>query len=312
MPPERHADPPLPYLETFAKVAELSSFTAAAKELGLTQAAVSQRIQSLEHALRTAVLDRHGSRTLLTDAGRRLLPFAQRILALHREALAEVTGQPTVLAGELSLAASSIPGEHLLPAMLGEFGRLHPQVQVRVSVTDSRAAAQAVAAGEAHLGLVGDRSPVAHLEFRPFAADEMVIIAPAEHAWARRQRVPLESLAAEPLILREPGSGSRRCLEQALAQAGKTLAEFHVALELGSNEAIKEAVRRGLGVSVVSHQAAEKELQAEELHAVRIADLPLRRELYLVRDTRRALPAAAVAFQELALAKTRRQGGAAR
>ncbi len=134
----------------------------------------------------------------------------------------------------------------------------------------------------------------------------MVVIAPPEHAWAKRQRVTLERLAAEPLILREPGSGSRRCLEQALSQAGKTLSEFRVALELGSNEAIKEAVRRGLGVSVVSHQAAEKELQSDELHAVRIADLPLRRELYLVRDTRRALPAAAVAFQELALAPARR------
>ncbi len=155
---DRHADPPLPYLETFAKVAELSSFTAAAKELGLTQAAVSQRIQSLEQALRTAVFDRHGSRTLLTDAGRRLLPFAQRILALHHEAVAEVTGQSLVLSGDLALAASSIPGEHLLPAMLAEFGRLHPRVHVRVSVTDSRAAAQAVAGGEAHLGLVGDKS----------------------------------------------------------------------------------------------------------------------------------------------------------
>jgi DNA-binding transcriptional LysR family regulator len=300
---ERHADPPLPYLETFAKVAELSSFTAAAKELGLTQAAVSQRVQSLEQALRTAVFDRHGGGTLLTDAGRRLLPFAQRILALHHEAVAEVTGQPLVLAGDLSLAASSIPGEHLLPAMLGEFRRLHPQIRVRVSVTDSRAAAQAVASGEAHLGLVGDKIDGPHLEFRPFATDEMVVILPPEHAWARRQRVPLERLAGEPLILREPGSGSRRCFEQALAQAGKTLGEFRIALELGSNEAIKEAVRRGLGVSVVSRQAAEKELQADQLHAVRLADLTLRRELYLVRDMRRALPTTAVAFMEFALAR---------
>jgi DNA-binding transcriptional LysR family regulator len=303
MPAERHADPPLPYLETFAKVAELSSFTAAAKELGLTQAAVSQRIQSLEQALHTAVFDRHGSGTLLTDAGQRLLPFAQRILTLHREALGEVTGQPMALTGELSLAASSIPGEHLLPAMLAEFGRLHPAVRVRVSVADSRAAVQTVISGAAHLGLVGDKREGPHLEFRPFATDEMVVLTPPKHPWARRQRVSLERLVAEPLILREPGSGSRRCFEQALAAAGKTLGEFRVALELGSNEAIKQSVQRGLGVSVVSRQAAEKELQSEELHAVRISDLPLRRELYLVRDTRRALPTTAVAFLEFALGR---------
>jgi DNA-binding transcriptional LysR family regulator len=300
---ERHADPPLPYLETFAKVAELSSFTAAAKELGLTQAAVSQRIQSLEQALRTAVFDRHGGGTLLTDAGRRLLPFAQQILALHREAVGEITGRPLTLTGDLSLAASSIPGEHLLPAMLAEFGRQHPAIHVRVSVTDSRAAAQAVTSGEAHLGLVGDKIDGPHLELRPFATDEMLVITPPRHAWAKRQRVALERMAAEPLILREPGSGSRRCLEQALAAAGKTLAEFRIALELGSNEAIKESVRRGLGVSVISGHAVEKELQSGQLHAVRITDLPLRRELYLVRDTRRALPTTAVAFLEFALAR---------
>jgi DNA-binding transcriptional LysR family regulator len=303
---ERHADPPLPYLETFAKVAELSSFTAAAKELGLTQAAVSQRIQSLEQSLRTAVFDRHGSRPLLTDAGRRLLPFAQRILALHREAVSQVTGQPLTLAGELALAASSIPGEHLLPAMLAQFGRLHPGVRVRVSVTDSRAALQALSAGKAHLALVGDKIDGPHLEFRPFAADEMLIITPPDHAWGKRLRVSLERLAAEPLILREPGSGSRRCFEQALAQTGKTLSEFRVALELGSNEAIKKAVRGGLGVSVASRQAAEKEIESGELHAVRISDLPLRRELYLARDTRRALPATAVAFTEFALGQASR------
>ena len=112
------SDPLLPYLGTFSKVAELNSFTAAAKELGLTQAAVSQRIHSLENALEVSLFDRCGGRGELNETGRRLHPFAQRILALHRDAICEVTGRSATIAGELILAASSIPGEHLLPAML--------------------------------------------------------------------------------------------------------------------------------------------------------------------------------------------------
>src|SRR5438552_4644387 len=145
---ERHLDPPLPYLETFAKVAELASFTLAAKELGLTQAAISQRVHALEQALDTALFDRQPGKTAMTEAGQRLYLFAQRILALHHEAITQVTGRSAPLTGELALAASSIPGEHLLPAILAEFGREHPGVRVRVSVTDSLAVAKAVAEGQ--------------------------------------------------------------------------------------------------------------------------------------------------------------------
>src|SRR5690349_17384515 len=127
----------LPHLETFARAAELSSFTAAARALGLTQAAVSQRVQALEQALRVPLFRRQGGRVLPTEAGQRLYPYAQRILALHREARQEVTGQKAPLVGDLSLAASSIPGEHLLPAILSAFGQRYPFVQVRVTVTDS-------------------------------------------------------------------------------------------------------------------------------------------------------------------------------
>ncbi len=108
----------LPHLETFAKAAELGSFTRAAKALKLTQAAVSQRIQSLEHALDKSLFQRRGGRVLLTAAGKKLYAYAEQILELHRHAWREVASQETPLSGELLLAASSIPGEHLLPELL--------------------------------------------------------------------------------------------------------------------------------------------------------------------------------------------------
>src|SRR5689334_16214270 len=112
----------LPHLETFAKAAELTSFTGAARALGLTQAAVSQRIQALERALDVSLFQRRAGRVSLTEAGQRLYTYAERILALHREAIQEVAGHKSPLTGELSLAASSIPGEHLLPELLAAFG----------------------------------------------------------------------------------------------------------------------------------------------------------------------------------------------
>jgi DNA-binding transcriptional LysR family regulator len=289
----------LPHLETFAKAAELSSFTAAAQALGLTQAAVSQRVQALERTLGVSLFRRRGGRVFLTEAGQRLYPYAQRILSLHGEARQAVTGQKAPVVGALSLAASSIPGEHLLPAILSAFRQRYPHVQVRVTVTDSAVVLSQVEQGQAHLGLVGRRDDNPHLEFRAFACDELVVVVPAKHPLARRRRLPLHELCRQPLILREAGSGSRWCLEQALAATGRSLADLRVAADLGSNEAIKEAVLRGLGLAVLSTHALHREVRAGQLLALSVDGLALDREMFAVWDVRRALPITARLFLDV-------------
>ncbi len=289
----------LPYLETFVCAAERSSFTAAAKELGLTQAAVSQRIGALEQVLDVPLFTRQGGHVLLTDAGRRLHDYARRILELHREAIREVAGRRAPLTGELVLAASSIPAEHLLAERLATFRQRHPHVRVRVAVSDSREVMHQVEHGTAHLGLVGTREDNPHLEFGAFATDRLALVVPAGHPWAGRKRVTLTQLAGEPLVLREPGSGSRACLERALARAGTTLTGLRVALEVGSNEAIKDAVQRGMGIAVLSTHAVAADVAAGRLHALAVAGLRLERPMYVVRDRRRALPIAAQLFLDL-------------
>jgi DNA-binding transcriptional LysR family regulator len=289
----------IPHLETFVQAAELSSFTAAARALNLTQAAVSQRIAALEQDLGAPLFRRQGGRVLLTDAGRKLHQFAQRILDLHRQAREEVAGRPAPLTGELSLAASSIPGEHLLPRLLSVFGQRHPHVQVRAAVADSEEALARVEQGRAHVGLVGRKSDSPHLECRSFARDRMVLVVPPGHPWAGLESVSLQELANQPLLVREAGSGSRWRLEQALAGAGKSLRDLRVVLELGSNEAIKEAVLRGMGAAVLSTYAVEKEARAGELRCLSIAGLGMERELFAVYDRRRALPIPARLFLEL-------------
>jgi len=128
-----------------------------------------------------------------------------------------------------------------------------------------------------------------HLEFRAFACDTLKLVVPPGHPWHSRRQVSFKALFGQPLILREPGSGSRWCLEQALARAGESTRSLQVALELGSNEAIKEAVERGVGLAVLSCHAVRKEVKSGRLHALRVAGLALKRDIYVVWDGRRVL-----------------------
>jgi DNA-binding transcriptional LysR family regulator len=265
----------------------------------MTQAAVSQRIQALEQELAVQLFQRHGGRVLLTEAGRRLHAHAQRILTANQEARADVTGRQEPLAGELSLAASSVPGQHFLPQLLSIFQQRHPHIQVRATVADSQLALAQVEQGLAHLGLVGRKGDSPHLSYRTLACDRLALVVPASHAWARRKRVSLHDLTGEPLLLREAGSGSRSCLEQALARAGKSLRDLRVVLELGSNESIKESVLRGMGLAVLSTQTTQKEAEAGLFRLLQITGLSLERELFVVWDRRRALPISAQLFLEL-------------
>jgi DNA-binding transcriptional LysR family regulator len=286
----------LPHLETFCKAAELLNFTAAADALCLTQAAVSQRIKALEQQVGTALFERHAGRISLTEPGKRLYDYAQQILALHEKALAELGRPAPDVAGDLALAASTVPAEHLLPAILQEFQKRYPKVHVVATVADSSAVLSAVEEGRVSLGLVGRPGPAAWAESKPFARDRLVLVVPPDHRWLGQKRVTLAELKTEPLVLREPGSGSRACLEEAAQKQGLALADFHVSLELGSNEAIKEAVLRGAGVALLSAFAVNHDLENGRLSSVAVADLEMARDFYVVTARRRALSPAARAF----------------
>jgi DNA-binding transcriptional LysR family regulator len=286
----------LPYLETFSKAAELSSFTGAAKALRLTQASVSQRVQALEMSLGTPLFKRQGGRVLLTEPGQKLYDYAQRILDLHRQARREITGHDAPVGGELSLAASSIPGEHLLPALLSLFGQKYPHIQVRATISDSMGVVAQVERGEVSLGLVGRKTDNPHLEFRHLASDRMVLVVPPGHALSRRKKVSVKQLPRHPLILREVGSGLRHCFEKSLDKAGLSVTDLRVALELGSNEAIKEAVLQGIGIAILSTYAVQKELRTGHLHGLEVSDLHCDRDMYVVQDRRRVLPLSARLF----------------
>ena len=279
----------LPHLETFSKAAELCSFTGTAKALRLTQAAVSQRIQALERTLNRPLFKRQGGRVVLTEAGKKLYEIAQQILDLHRHARSVIAQQEEPATGELVLAASSVPGEHFLPALLFTFGEEHPYIRVRATVADSMAVIADVERGDVSLGLVGRRVHQAHLDFRHLANDRVVLVVPRGHPLRKRASVDVRQLAEYPLVMREAASGLRHCFEKSLERAGLSLTHFRIALELGSNEGIKEAVLRGVGVAILSLYAVQKELKSKQLHALDIDGIECDREMFIVQDTRRAL-----------------------
>ncbi len=284
-------------LEIFVKVAELGSFSKAADALFLTQPTVSEHIRSLEDELGVRLLDRLGRGAAVTKGGALLQGYAQRLLALSREARQAMESFQGRMSGELLVGASTIPGEYILPALIGRFKEKFPDIAITLLIGGSQAVTEWVAEGRAEVGVVGARSGHRGIEFRELFPDDIVLIVSAAHPWHGRKQVTMEELRAEPLLLRERGSGTRAALEAALTQAGSDIAAFRVVGEMGSTQAIKQAVKAGVGVSLVSRRAVEEECRAGSVWCLRVKDLKIARAFYLATHRERSRSPLAEAFR---------------
>ncbi len=286
-------------LEVFTQVAELKSFSRAAQALGLTQPTVSEHVRALEDELGVPLLDRLGRGATPTRAGALLLGYARRMLALSREARQALDHFQGRLSGELVVGGSTIPGEYLLPQMIGRFKVLYPDISVCLLIGSSRRVTEWIEDGRAEVGIVGAPPGPKSLVARELQTDELVLVVPPAHAWAGRAEVTVAELKTEPLIVRERGSGSRDALERALAEVNAALSGFRVVGEMGSTQAIKQAVRAGVGLALVSRRAVEDEWRASLLSCLKVKDLPVSRAFYLVTHRDRTRSPLAQAFVEL-------------
>jgi len=277
-------------LEIFVKVAEYGSFSRAAEALYLTQPTVSEHIRTLEDELGVRLLDRLGRGAAVTRGGLLLLSYAQRMLALSREARQAMDGFQGRMSGELLIGASTIPGEYVLPALIGRFKGKYPDISITLLIGDSQAVIDWVAEGRAELGVVGARPSVRSIEYKELMPDEVVVVVRGGHAWQGRKQIALEELREEPLLVRERGSGTRAALEAALAEIGTDLGSFRIVGEMGSTQAIKQAVKAGVGVSLVSRRAVDEECRSGLLACVRVKDLKVTRAFHLAthRDRSRS------------------------
>jgi DNA-binding transcriptional LysR family regulator len=290
-------------LEVFAGVYDLRSFSRAASALNLTQSTVSEHVRLLEEELGTRLFDRLSRETVPTRAGELLYGYARRMLGLRteaRQALDQFLGQ---ISGALLVGASTIPGEYVLPALIGRFREQHPRVTITLQISDTRGIVQAVLDGQVDVGVVGADPGNRVLKARVLMPDELVLVVPPGHSWAGRDEATLDEIRAEPLIVREPGSGSRHALERALESTGRSLDDMRVIAEMGSTSAIKQAIKAGVGVSVMSSRAAEDECRHGLLACLKLKDLLVTRHFYVVTHASRSLSPLCQAFHEFLAAE---------
>jgi DNA-binding transcriptional LysR family regulator len=283
-------------LKTFCAVVERRSFSQAADQLGVTQPAVSLQIRSLEKRLGQPLLDRSGRRVEPTEAGTRLYRSAQRLLALEEQLLEELGEEAEgQLTGRLEIGASTGPGGTVVPVVLAEFQRRHPQVQVALTVSDTQTVVEQVARRELELGVVGAARRHRGVAFEPFYRDEVVLAVPKGHRCAGKT-LTLDDLRAEPLVLMQEGAGVRQVIEDELRELGVRLRELEVRLELGLQESARAAVLGGFGATFISRTAIEADLAAGTLAIARVEGLEPSREIQLARSSGRAETRAAQAF----------------
>ena len=283
-------------LAAFCAVVERKSFSQAAERLGVTQPAVSLQIRSLEQRLGRQLLDRSGRRVEPTEAGRRLYASAQRVLAAEEHLLEELDADDEgAITGTLELGASTGPGGTVVPLLLCEFQEQHPDMGVRLTVSDTQTVVDRVAGRELELGIVGAGRRHRGVTFEPFFSDEVVLACPADHRFAGKT-VSLDDLKGEKLIVMQDGAGVRQVIEDELRKAGMRLRDLDVRLELGLQESVRSAVLAGHGIAFISRLAIEADLAAGRIATARVHGLDPVREIFLARATGRSETRAARAF----------------
>lgn len=282
-------------LETFVAVARCLSLTAAAHDVHLSQPGVSRQVQSLENEVGVPLLARKATGIELTSAGERFLAYAQDVLGGHRQLMQELREGPSGLAGEVRIAASTTPGEFLVPWFAAGFTARYPHVHPEVVIADSVDVLAQLRGRRCDLAFTGVRLPGRDLVFDPVAEDEVVLAVPEYHPFASRGEIELAELQGQPLLEREPGSGTRLTLHGALAERGLTLPAGRLVMVLSNAHAIVSAVQSGHGVGFVSSLSLQDRNRGGVV-PVRLAGIPMRRWLYLVTEKARPLSRPAAAF----------------
>jgi DNA-binding transcriptional LysR family regulator len=245
-------------LKVFRAVAEQLSFRKAGEVLYLTQPAVTLQIKTLEEELGAKLFDRDQSGVRMTDAGRVLLDYVERLHQVSEEAEQRIAALKGAVAGQLVLGASTTIAQYVLPALLAEFCRMHPALQLQVFSANTERIAEDVANGRFGLGLIEGPPLRRDLKIERWFDDELVLAVPNGHEWAGLGVVAAEKLKGTPLVLRERGSGSRHVVELALQKAGLRLGSLHVVMELDSTEAMLSCIETGLGVGFASEWAVRR------------------------------------------------------
>jgi DNA-binding transcriptional LysR family regulator len=270
-------------LRIFIYASENMSFSAAAKELHLTQPTVSHHIKTLEKEIGQKLFDRSAGSLTLTEAGKLLLPWARKLIRESYELQKMMDSIDENIVGHLRIACSTTTGKYILPQFAARFHKRHPGVRVTIARCDSEGAVNRIIEEESDLGVVSYDACGGKLECQEFFSDHIILIVPRDHAWASEDTIEPSRLLNESIILREPVSGTRRVMLAGLGKHDISIDDLDVFLEVGNAEAIVKAVEEGFGVSFISRIAADWALRDGSVVEVPVSGLDLRRKIYMVR-----------------------------
>lgn len=277
----------LRHLETFVMIAELNSFTKAADELNITQPTVSKQIVDLEEFFGVRLIDRTKRQVILTRAGEILYKYGKDFMALRKETIDALEAFKGLKKGTIIVGASTIPGIYILPQALNAFRKKHNGIQIKLIVSDSKDIMDKMEQGIIDVGFVGSRDDTKKLGFKKLVDDTIVFIAPRGYP----PSINIEGLIKYPFIVREPGSGTRNFFHLALKKLGiNLLKDLHIVAELTDTEAIKEAVKSGMGVSCVSKMAVINEVSQGHIALIHVDGMDaLSRSFYVIHRKGRSL-----------------------
>ena len=283
-------------LNVFVNAAQCLNFTAAARNLHMTQSSVSQHIKSLETQLDTPLFVRMGRNLELTDAGRYFLPLARDIVEDVQRAQEKMQMLKERVYGQLIIGCNTAPGKYILPLMLTDFHRRHPLVEISCTVIPANAMLDQLNSGEIHFALMNteDQGRI-QADFHLYIREPIALIVPLNHPWARRQKIQPNELYESTFIMREPSSGSYRSVQRSLGSLGVDVTKLPTSLMMGTSEAIALAVAQNLGVGFVARTIVDK-IVAGRVACVQVEGLTTYQDILIARQTREPSTPAQVAF----------------
>jgi len=290
-------------IEIFCTLIKLRSFSKTADALYLTQPTVSGHIKNLEAELGVRLLDRLGKKVIPTQEGDILFRYGQKLIELRDRAKQEVEGLSGKVGGLLKIGGSTIPGAYVLPAYIGAFKEKYPASAIYLTIDDTAKITRSVQIGELSIGVVGARISNPQLDSHTFLKDELLVTVPPRHPWARKGSIPADALKGESFILREQGSGTRHLMEEKLARVGIIPATLNVVAVMGSSDAVRQAVKAGLGISILSIRAIQEDIQAGRLAGLSLKGLKLERSFSVILLKGKSRPPLCKAFLDFLLSE---------
>lgn len=274
-------------LNIFCKVVELKSFSKAGHAVNITQPTISAHIKDIENAFGCKLIDRLPKEAIPTKAGEILYNYACRIIALKDEAHTAISQFLGEISGDLKIGGSTIPGTYILPKVIGGFKKKYPDVNISISIGDTQNIINNLLSGNIELGIIGAQSNDNKIKYLKLIDDEMRLIIHPHHKWANQKTIPLNLLLKEPFICREHGSGTLKSIKEILTKENCDINDLNIVAQMGSTEAVKQAIKSGVGVSIFSAVAAIDEIKAGSLKAIGISGLNLVRHFYLIKHKQR-------------------------